>query len=70
MAAIGPPLPGADVGSPPAPALRPGTRVVGVTRFGAFASHQHLDARYLRPFPDDWRCAAVLLSTAGVERVL
>ncbi len=32
----------------------PGTRVMGVTRFGAYASFLNIDARYLQPLPEAW----------------
>ena len=31
-----------------------GDRVMGVTRFGAYASHINIDARYLQPLPQKW----------------
>lgn len=34
--------------------LRPGDRVMGVTRFGGYASHLNIDARYVVPLPEDW----------------
>jgi len=34
--------------------LRPGARVMGVTRFGGYASHLNIDARYVIPLPEDW----------------
>lgn len=34
--------------------LRPGARVMGVTRFGGYTSHLNIDARYVIPLPDDW----------------
>jgi len=34
--------------------LRPGDRVMGVTRFGGYASHLNIDARYVIPLPEDW----------------
>lgn len=34
--------------------LKPGDRVLGVLRFGAFASHVVLPAAYLRPVPQHW----------------
>ena len=40
---------GADV-----PHLRPGDRVMGVTRFGAYTTHLNIDARYAIPLPEDW----------------
>ncbi|WIA08383.1 hypothetical protein OEZ85_007822 [Tetradesmus obliquus] len=33
---------------------KPGDRVLGVLRFGAFASHVAIPAAYLRPIPADW----------------
>lgn len=37
--------------------LKEGDRVMGVTRFGAYASHLNIDARYLIPLPDSWSFA-------------
>jgi alcohol dehydrogenase len=34
--------------------VRPGDRVVGLTRFGAYATAVNLDLRYLWPIPTDW----------------
>lgn len=34
--------------------LRPGDRVMGVTRFGGYASGLNIDARYVVPLPDGW----------------
>ncbi len=34
--------------------LRPGDRVMGVTRFGAYTTHLNIDARYAIPLPEDW----------------
>jgi NADPH:quinone reductase-like Zn-dependent oxidoreductase len=34
--------------------LRPGDRVMGVTRFGAYTTHLNIDARYVLPLPHDW----------------
>ena len=31
-----------------------GDRVMGVTRFGAYASHLNIDAKYIRILPEDW----------------
>lgn len=36
------------------PALKRGDRVMGVTRFGAFATHAALDAGYLMQVPAEW----------------
>jgi NADPH:quinone reductase-like Zn-dependent oxidoreductase len=35
-------------------AWKPGDRVMGVTRFGAYATHLNIDQRYLLRLPDDW----------------
>jgi alcohol dehydrogenase len=34
--------------------LKKGDRVMGVTRFGAYASALNVDARYVRALPDNW----------------
>lgn len=34
--------------------LKEGDRVMGVTRFGAYASHLNIDYRYVMPLPEDW----------------
>ncbi len=34
--------------------LRPGDRVMGVTRFGAYTTHLNIDARYVIPLPPAW----------------
>ena len=34
--------------------LNPGDRIMGVTRFGAYATHLNIDARYAIPLPADW----------------
>ncbi len=34
--------------------LRTGDRVMGVTRFGGYATHLNIDARYVIPLPQDW----------------
>ena len=39
---------------PPQPPPRVGDRVIGVTRFGAYASHVALGAGYVRPLPPGW----------------
>jgi len=36
---------------------RPGERVMGVTRFGAYATHLNIDARYALPLPEAWSYA-------------
>lgn len=36
---------------------RPGQAVIALTRFGAYATHVVVDARYLRPLPDGWSFA-------------
>jgi alcohol dehydrogenase len=46
--------------------LRPGDRVMGVTRFGGYTSHLNIDARYVVPLPEDWNFntgAAYLVQT-------
>ncbi len=37
--------------------FKPGDRVMGVTRFGAYATHLNIDARYVVPLPDGWTFA-------------
>ncbi len=37
--------------------LKEGDRVMGVTRFGAYASHLNIDARYVVPLPAGWSFA-------------
>ena len=37
--------------------LHEGDRVVGLTRFGAYASHINVAPKYLRPFPNNWSFA-------------
>ena len=34
--------------------LKPGDRVMGVTRFGAYTTHLNIDARYAIPLPESW----------------
>ena len=34
--------------------FRPGDRVMGVTRFGAYASHLNVGTSYVRKIPEDW----------------
>lgn len=46
--------------------LKPGDRVMGVTRFGAYTTHLNIDARYAIPLPQDWNFeqgAAYLVQT-------
>jgi synaptic vesicle membrane protein VAT-1 len=38
-------------------AVAPGDRVVGLTRFGGYATHINADARYLHPLPAGWSFA-------------
>ncbi|PKL34742.1 MAG: zinc-binding dehydrogenase [Spirochaetae bacterium HGW-Spirochaetae-10] len=45
-----------QVGTPTSE-LRPGDRVWGFSRFGAYASHIDADPRYLRKIPDTWSLA-------------
>lgn len=37
--------------------VKVGDRVLGLTRFGAYASHLNVSPKYLRPCPDDWTYA-------------
>lgn len=37
--------------------LKPGDRVMGVTRFGAYTTHLNIDARYAIPVPENWSFA-------------
>ncbi len=37
--------------------VSPGARVIGLTRFGAYATRIDADARYLHPLPDGWSLA-------------
>ncbi len=46
---------GPSSGSPPA--IQPGDRVIGLTRFGAYATAINLDVRCLRPVPPGWGIA-------------
>jgi alcohol dehydrogenase len=39
---------------PDVTSCKPGDRVFGVTRFGAYATHLNIDARYVMPLPADW----------------
>ncbi|MFM8487191.1 MAG: alcohol dehydrogenase catalytic domain-containing protein, partial [Bacteroidota bacterium] len=46
--------------------LKPGDRVMGVTRFGAYTTHLNIDARYAIPLPQGWNFeqgAAYLVQT-------
>jgi alcohol dehydrogenase len=38
-------------------AVAPGDRVIGLTRFGGYATHVNAAARYLQPLPADWTFA-------------
>ncbi|MEY3369322.1 MAG: hypothetical protein RI973_2477 [Bacteroidota bacterium] len=33
---------------------KPGDRVMGITRFGAYATHLNIGSQYVVPLPDDW----------------
>lgn len=37
--------------------VKAGDRIMGVTRFGAYASHLNIDHRYVIPLPEDWSFA-------------
>lgn len=45
------------IGHGPRSSLRVGSAVIGVTRFGGYASHLNCDLRYLRPLPRGWSFA-------------
>ncbi len=47
---------GLDTSGEP-PAIQPGDRVIGLTRFGAYATAVNLGMRYLRPIPPAWSFA-------------
>lgn len=34
--------------------VKPGDRIMGITRFGAYASHLNIDHRYVIALPDEW----------------
>jgi alcohol dehydrogenase len=51
--AIGPPAP-RDNADHTLAALRPGTRVVGLTRFGGYTTSLNADVRFLRPLRNAW----------------
>ena len=34
--------------------IKEGDQVMGVTRFGAYATHLNIDHRYVVPLPEDW----------------
>ena len=55
--AIGPAVSRPDTSGEPPHAVRSGDRVIGLTRFGAYATAVNLDARYLRPIPPQWSFA-------------
>lgn len=46
-----------DAVGPDAGAWREGDRVIGLTRFGAYATSVTVDARYLHPLPPGWSAA-------------
>ena len=52
--ALGPPTPPPDTGAGSGSVLQPGDRVIGLTRFGAYATALNLDVRYLAPIPPGW----------------
>ena len=55
--ALGPVASPSGFGYTPARVLRQGERVIGLTRFGAYATAINLDMRYLWPLPPDWSFA-------------
>ena len=55
--ALGPAASPHDTRGEPPHAIRPGDRVIGLTRFGAYATAVNLGMRYLRPIPPEWSFA-------------
>lgn len=55
--ALGPAASPAGSVDEPRPAVLPGDRVIGLTRFGAYASAVNLDVRHLLPIPPEWSFA-------------
>ncbi len=52
--ALGPSALPPELGGAERQCVRPGDRVMGLTRFGAYATAINLDIRYLFPFPEAW----------------
>ena len=52
--ALGPPVSPSEAGGERPHGIRPGDRVIGLTRFGAYATAVNLDVRYLWPIPPAW----------------
>ena len=57
MEALGPAVPPPGRRGEPPHAIRPGDRVIGLTRFGAYATAVNLGVHYLRPIPPEWSFA-------------
>jgi len=55
--AVGPAAAATDPSSEPPPTLQPGDRVIGLTRFGAYATAVNLGVRTLRSIPRAWSFA-------------
>jgi synaptic vesicle membrane protein VAT-1 len=55
--ALGPPTPRPDTAVASRSVVRPGDRVIGLARFGAYATALNLDVRYLAPIPPGWSFA-------------
>jgi synaptic vesicle membrane protein VAT-1 len=55
--ALGPAASPSGSGDTPGPLLRQGDWVIGLTRFGAYATAINLDVRYLWPLPPNWSFA-------------
>lgn len=55
--ALGPAVPPPDPSGEATHPIRPGDRVFGLTRFGAYAPAVNLGVRYLRPIPPGWSFA-------------
>ncbi len=47
-----------EAGSPRSAGMQPGDQVMGLTRFGAYATRINADYRYLRPLPPGWDFAS------------
>ena len=55
--AVGPAMAAIGLGGQPPLAIQPGDRVIGLARFGAYATAINLDVRTLRPIPQTWSFA-------------
>lgn len=55
--ALGPAVPPSGLGEVPVCPLKPGAEVIGLTRFGAYATAVNVDVRYLQAIPAGWTFA-------------